>query len=100
MEIARHWLNEEWYAEGLKNGGRSSGVSPLTFSALRFESALTWNLVSQSRPYDRWLRRLLQHILDFSSNKDKSFPQLIVDLPELPAEEISRLGEMCINPEQ
>lgn len=53
-----------------------------------------------SRPYDRWLRRLLEHILEFSSNKDKSFSQFMVDLPEVPSDEISRLGEMCTNPDQ
>lgn len=53
-----------------------------------------------ARPYDRWLRRLLEHILEFSSNKDKSFSQFMVDLPEVPSEEIVRLGEMCTNPDQ
>lgn len=54
----------------------------------------------QERPYDRWLRKLLGHIASFSTNKDRSFPQFIIELPEIPDEEIIRLGEMCTNPDQ
>lgn len=54
----------------------------------------------QDRPYDRWLRRLLEHICNFSSNKDKAFSQFMIDLPEIPSEEIRRLCDMCLNPDQ
>lgn len=76
MEFARSWLNEEWFVEGSAKED------------------------TKERPYDRWLARLLEHILSYSSNKDKSFAQFMVDLPEIPKGEISRLGEMCKNPEQ
>ncbi|KAK4701540.1 symplekin, partial [Phenoliferia sp. Uapishka_3] len=78
LDFARLWLNEEWYVEGNK------GVEE----------------IAEGRPYDRWLRRLLEHILQHSSNKDKAFTQFIVDLPTIPNEEISRFGAMCTNPEQ
>jgi symplekin len=39
-------------------------------------------------------------MLAYSSNKDRSFSQFIVDLPEIPLDEIARLGEMCLKPEQ
>lgn len=38
--------------------------------------------------------------MQHSSNKDKFFSQFIIDLPEIPSEEVERLGEMCLNPEQ
>lgn len=93
MEFARLWLNEEWYVEGSKTG--PSPVRPvLLVSCLKLTVGL------QSRPYDRWLRRILEHMLAYSSNKDRSFSQFIVDLPEIPLDEIVRLGEMCLKPEQ
>lgn len=66
------------------------------------ERRLTCEVVQTlaDRPYDRWLRRLLEHIITFSSNKDKAFTQFMIDLPEIPREEIARLGEMCLNPDQ
>lgn len=76
MDFARLWLNEEWYVE-------QTSSSP-----------------EKERPYDRWLRRLLEHILSYSSNKDKAFSQFMVDLPEIPVGEVARLGELCKNPEQ
>ncbi|ORY92427.1 Symplekin tight junction protein C terminal-domain-containing protein [Leucosporidium creatinivorum] len=74
MEFARLWLNEEWYTAARRK--------------------------DQDRPYDRWLRRLLEHICNFSSNKDKAFSQFMIDLPEIPSEEIGRLCDMCLNPDQ
>ena len=67
---------------------------------LLFPRASLTRHCQQERPYDRWLRRLLEHILSYSSNKDKAFSQFMVDLPEIPVEEVVRLGEMCKNPEQ
>ncbi|KAL8280944.1 hypothetical protein RQP46_006623 [Phenoliferia psychrophenolica] len=77
LDFARLWLNEEWYVDPNKDEEPPQG-----------------------RLYDRWLRRLLEHILQHSSNKDKAFTQFIVDLPAIPNEEIGRFGEMCTNPEQ
>lgn len=56
--------------------------------------------ILQDRPYDRWLRLLLSHITEHSSNKDKFFSQFVIDLPVIPSEEVERLGVMCMNPEQ
>ncbi|GAA5867661.1 hypothetical protein JCM1840_006647 [Sporobolomyces johnsonii] len=75
MELARLWLNEEWYA-----------------SVRRKQT--------QNRPYDRWLRRLLEHVCTHSSNADKALYQFMMDLPEIPADEMSRLESMCLNPDQ
>lgn len=89
MEFAKLWLNEEWYTE--KRDPR-----PPQPDADIAEAATN----PPPRPYDRWLRLLLEHILAHSSNKDRSFATFIVDLPEIPADEISRLGSMCTNPAQ
>ncbi|CEQ40286.1 SPOSA6832_01874, partial [Sporobolomyces salmonicolor] len=75
MELARLWLNEEWYA------------------SIRRKQ-------TQNRPYDRWLRRLLEHVCTHSSNADKALYQFMMDLPEIPADEMSRLESMCLNPDQ
>jgi symplekin len=95
MEFARLWLNEEWYA-GVRTEGDKVGLSVFRMSFANADAPHP----PQSRPYDRWLRRLLEHICSFSSNKDKAFSQFMVDLPEVPSDEIVRLGEMCLNPDQ
>ncbi|GAA5942275.1 hypothetical protein JCM10213_004118 [Rhodosporidiobolus nylandii] len=74
-ELARLWLNEEWYASHRRN-------------------------VTENRPYDRWLRRFLEHVSAASKNQDKELLQFMMDLPELPAAEISRLEDMCLNIDQ
>ncbi|KAM0748127.1 hypothetical protein T439DRAFT_74720 [Meredithblackwellia eburnea MCA 4105] len=76
LDFARLWLNEEWWVDDNKAK----------------EAA--------ERPYDRWLRKLLEHILEHSSNKDRAFTQFIVDLPSIPSEEVAKFGIMCTNPEQ
>ncbi|GAA5909818.1 hypothetical protein JCM6882_002685 [Rhodosporidiobolus microsporus] len=74
-ELARLWLNEEWYATKRRN-------------------------VTENRPYDRWLRRFLEHVSVASKNQDKELLQFMMDLPELPVAEISRLEDMCLNADQ
>lgn len=54
----------------------------------------------QDRPYDRWLRRFLEHISVASSDKDKQLLQFLMDLPEIPKEEIYRLESMATNADQ
>ncbi|GAA5855379.1 hypothetical protein JCM8547_009056 [Rhodosporidiobolus lusitaniae] len=74
-ELARLWLNEEWYASHRRK-------------------------VTENRPYDRWLRRFLEHVSKASKNQDKELLQFMMDLPELPLAEISRLEDMCLNVDQ
>ncbi|GAA5990965.1 hypothetical protein JCM10908_000101 [Rhodotorula pacifica] len=75
MELARLWLNEEWFAS------RRSGHQ-------------------EDRPYDRLLRRFLEHISQVSSDKDKQLLQFLMDLPEIPRDEIYRLEAMATNIDQ
>ncbi|GAA5991312.1 hypothetical protein JCM11641_002820 [Rhodosporidiobolus odoratus] len=74
-ELARLWLNEEWYASHRMGE-------------------------TENRPYDRWLRRFLEHVSAASRNQDKELLQFMMDLPELPPAEIRRLEEMCLNADQ
>ncbi|GJN89003.1 hypothetical protein Rhopal_001974-T1 [Rhodotorula paludigena] len=74
-ELARLWLNEEWYA------------------SKRRES-------TENRPYDRWLQRFLEHINVASSSKDKELLQFMMDLPEIPPDEIYRLEGMALKADQ
>jgi hypothetical protein len=70
----------------------------LHFRFLLFRDAHPRDL--QNRPYDRWLRRFLEHVSQTSKNQDKELLQFMMDLPELPIAEISRLEDMCLNSEQ
>ncbi|GAA5964456.1 hypothetical protein JCM8115_006320 [Rhodotorula mucilaginosa] len=74
-ELARLWLNEEWFAS------RCAGVET-------------------DRPYDRLLRDFLEHISHVSSDKDKQLLQFLMDLPEIPRDEIYRLEAMATNTAQ
>ncbi|GAA5879509.1 hypothetical protein JCM3774_002703 [Rhodotorula dairenensis] len=74
-ELARLWLNEEWFAS------RCAGVQT-------------------NRPYDRLLRDFLEHFSQISSDKDKQLLQFLMDLPEIPREEIYRLEAMATNTAQ
>ncbi|GAA5853597.1 hypothetical protein JCM9279_005069 [Rhodotorula babjevae] len=74
-ELARLWLNEEWYA--CKRRG-----------------------VIENRPYDHWLRKFLEHVGVASSNKDRGLLQFLMDLPEIPVDEIYRLEGMAVNADQ
>ncbi|GAA6041092.1 hypothetical protein JCM8097_004714 [Rhodosporidiobolus ruineniae] len=74
-ELARLWLNEEWYASHRRGQ-------------------------TENRPYDHWLRLFLSHISRASTNADKELLQFMMDLPELPSAEIVRLEEMCLNADQ
>ncbi|KAI5476147.1 hypothetical protein MNV49_000365 [Pseudohyphozyma bogoriensis] len=74
MEFARLWLNEEWYVDTERS--------------------------AEGRPYERWTNKLLQHIMKYSTNKDKSFAQFIVDLPSIPRDAVTQVGDMCLNPNQ
>ncbi|GAA6055098.1 hypothetical protein JCM3770_001798 [Rhodotorula araucariae] len=74
-ELARLWLNEEWYASKRRK-------------------------VVENRPYDRWLRRFLDHVGVASSNKDRELLQFLMDLPEIPVDEIYRLEGMAVNADQ
>ncbi|BGP47764.1 hypothetical protein JCM10450v2_003629 [Rhodotorula kratochvilovae] len=74
-ELARLWLNEEWYASKRRK-------------------------VVENRPYDRWLRRFLEHVGVASSNKDRELLQFLMDLPEIPVDEIYRLEGMAVNADQ
>ncbi|GAA5940115.1 RNA-processing protein PTA1 [Sporobolomyces koalae] len=75
MELARLWLNEEWYASKRLNQ-------------------------TTDRPYDHYLRRFLSHICATSSNQDTALFQFMIDLPEIPVGELERLEGMCINADQ
>lgn len=59
---------------------------------------MTW--LEQNRPYDRWLRRFLEHVSEASSNQDKELLQFLMDLPEIPLDEIHRLETMALNADQ
>ncbi|KPV75221.1 uncharacterized protein RHOBADRAFT_53229 [Rhodotorula graminis WP1] len=74
-ELARLWLNEEWYA--CKRRG-----------------------IVENRPYDHWLRKFLEHVGVASSNKDRELLQFLMDLPEIPVDEIYRLEGMAVNADQ
>ncbi|BGO91177.1 hypothetical protein NBRC10512_005729 [Rhodotorula toruloides] len=74
-ELARIWLNEEWFAARRRRQ-------------------------MENRPYDRWLRLFLEHISAASSNKDKELLQFLMDLPEIPVDEIHRLETMALNADQ
>ncbi|GAA6021094.1 hypothetical protein JCM10207_003361 [Rhodosporidiobolus poonsookiae] len=74
-ELARLWLNEEWYATRRRN-------------------------ITSYRPYDRLLRKFLEHVSKSSKNQDKELLQFMMDLPEIPADEIIRLEAMCLNANQ
>ncbi|GAA6019541.1 hypothetical protein JCM11491_001331 [Sporobolomyces phaffii] len=75
MELARLWLNEEWYASKRLNQ-------------------------TSDRPYDSYLRRFLAHICETSSNQDTALFQFMIDLPEIPVAELERLEGMCLNADQ
>ncbi|GAA5843863.1 hypothetical protein JCM5353_007394 [Sporobolomyces roseus] len=75
MELARLWLNEEWYASKRLNQ-------------------------TSNRPYDHYLRRFLSHICETSSNQDTALFQFMIDLPEIPVSELERLEGMCLNIDQ
>lgn len=97
MEFAKLWLNEEWYTE--QRDARAA--HPDTESDADADANAPADSDTPTvRPYDCWLRLLLEHILAHSSNKDRSFSNFIVDLPAIPADEITRLGGMCTNPAQ
>ncbi|BGO96476.1 hypothetical protein NBRC10513v2_003408 [Rhodotorula toruloides] len=74
-ELARIWLNEEWFAARRRKQ-------------------------MENRPYDRWLRLFLEHVSAASSNKDKELLQFLMDLPEIPVDEIHRLETMALNADQ
>ncbi|SCZ93130.1 BZ3500_MvSof-1268-A1-R1_Chr6-2g08480 [Microbotryum saponariae] len=86
MEFARKWLNEEWFAEKMamrtKEGRKERGEG------------------HKERTYDIWLRKLLAHIMSKSSNRDRGFTQFVIDLPDLPVDEVEKLGQMCMKKEQ
>ncbi|GAA5904392.1 RNA-processing protein PTA1 [Sporobolomyces salmoneus] len=75
MELARLWLNEEWYASKRLNQ-------------------------TSNRPYDVYLGRFLSHICEISSNQDTALFQFMIDLPEIPVPELERLERMCLNADQ
>ncbi|GAA5993793.1 hypothetical protein JCM5350_007671 [Sporobolomyces pararoseus] len=75
MELARLWLNEEWYASKRLNQ-------------------------TSNRPYDHYLGRFLSHICETSSNQDTALFQFMIDLPEIPVPELERLEGMCLNADQ
>ena len=81
IELARLWLNEEWYTESVAKKKPS-----------RTEADQT--------PYAVWLHQLLDHISNSSIDKEKgtAFTQFFVDLPEIPKEELTRLAKMCEEP--
>lgn len=79
IELARLWLNEEWYTEKASK----------TSAAAAGQSA-----------YATWLHLLLDQISSSSIDKEKgtSFTQFLIDLPEIPKEEVARLAKMCEEP--
>ncbi|KDE05162.1 hypothetical protein MVLG_04407 [Microbotryum lychnidis-dioicae p1A1 Lamole] len=79
MEFARKWLNEEWFAEKM---------------AVRTKEG------HKDRTYDIWLRKISTHIMSKSSNRDRGFTQFVIDLPDLPVDEVEKLGQMCMKKEQ
>ncbi|KAK4053378.1 hypothetical protein OIV83_001542 [Microbotryomycetes sp. JL201] len=74
LDFAILWLNEEW------------------FSARQSQS--------KDAAYDRWLKRILDHLSLHTTNKDKALTQFMVDLPQLPLEEVERIRDMCLKPNQ
>ena len=100
-ELARLWLNEEWYA--CTRRGIVEVRSPLSPSrSLSRSRARTDPLAlrRQNRPYDHWLRKFLEHVGVASSNKDRELLQFLMDLPEIPVDEIYRLEGMAVNADQ
>ncbi|KAH8929649.1 hypothetical protein BT69DRAFT_1256010 [Atractiella rhizophila] len=79
MELARLWLNEEWY------------TAEVTLGVLGETS---------KDCYFYWLTELLDQIREKSSNQDKEFMRFLSDLPEIPNEQIKRLVDMCTNCDQ
>ncbi|KAM0787454.1 hypothetical protein ACM66B_003533 [Microbotryomycetes sp. NB124-2] len=74
LDFAMLWLNEEW------------------FSAKQARS--------KDAAYDRWLKKILDHLSMHTTNKDKALTQFIVDLPKLPLEEVERIRDMCLKANQ
>lgn len=74
IELARLWLNEEWFAD---SGDHEEPTA-----------------------YEVWLRQILDFITTRSMDKDKgaAFTQFLVDLPEIPKAEINRVAKMCTDP--
>lgn len=72
IELARLWLNEEWFADS--GSGEDEPTS-----------------------YEQWLHQILNFITTRSMDKEKgtAFTQFLVDLPEIPKAEIGRLARMC-----
>lgn len=81
IELARLWLNEEWYTES------RSKLDPQGDG-------------HRQSPYAIWLHQLLDHISTSSIDKEKgtSFTQFLIDLPEIPKDEVVRLARMCEEP--
>ncbi|SCV67819.1 BQ2448_5430 [Microbotryum intermedium] len=84
--FASKWLNEEWFAEKM--------------ATLTKERKMEEGEGKKERTYDIWLRKLLAHIMSKSLNRDRSFTQFVIDLPDLPVDEVEKLGQMCMRREQ
>ena len=108
IELARLWLNEEWYTESLARR-RKRGTSPADPAARAGDAdgdgdgdgAESHIASTKDTPYARWLRQLLDYISSnavIDKEKGTSFTQFVVDLPEIPKAELGRLARMCEEP--
>ena len=77
------WLTEEWYNERKQE---SSNV-------VDGDKAVA---VVKSN-YKRWTLRLLDHIIPFLDVKDKVFIRCMSELPELDADMLARIKELCLD---
>ena len=109
IELARLWLNEEWYtqtkadadadARPLTDDVRAaSSVQKPLFKVAQLSCTVMTVFPVQTQPYAKWLRQLLNYISASSQEKGSSFTQFSVDLPQIPKPELHRLAKMCTDP--
>ena len=104
IELARLWLNEEWYTESLTRRRRrrkSPADSATATEPADGDGAEVHSASAKDTPYARWLRQLLDYISSnavIDKEKGTNFTQFVVDLPEIPKAELGRLARMCEEP--
>lgn len=82
IEAAVSWLSEEWYNDRIQQRAAAAASEP-------------WDPPAH---YDKWALRLLDGIFPYLHAQDKVLTRFLSELPELNAQILSRVKELCRDP--
>jgi len=81
IDLAISWLNEEWYADQMRETGNSDGKAP-------------------PQHYEKWMLAMLDAMLPYLDAKDKLLIRFLSEIPGLGKEVLDRVKRLASDPER